>query len=90
MSEAVKRGDKFVHHNEDEGAWPLFIEVTRVARDGSWCDIRCYTWAMTWTKRMPQGMAPMLASEAPFRVVREDWTPADVLRSEPSFVGGGV
>ena len=31
----------------------IFIEVTRVARDGSWVDIACHTWAVRWTKRIP-------------------------------------
>jgi len=34
----------------------VFIIVTRVARDGSWADLRMFTWAVSWTRRMPMPM----------------------------------
>lgn len=49
----VKRGDKFVVGREDRLANRLFITVNGVAKDGSWADIFCQTWAVGWTKRQP-------------------------------------
>ncbi len=53
MPDHLKRGDQFVWRHDDEPEKPVYIEVTRVARDGSWADIRCCTWAVAWTKRQP-------------------------------------
>jgi hypothetical protein len=34
----------------------ISIEVTRVARDGTWADIRCQDYPAMWTKRQPLPM----------------------------------
>lgn len=79
----VRKGDMFIQHGGG-ARWPLFVKVTRVARDGTWCDIRCFTWAVTWAKRMPEGISgPMLDPESPMYLRRQDWTFDDVFASEP-------
>lgn len=77
----VKRGDRFVQRHPS-ARWPLFIEVTRVGKAG-WVDIRCCTWAVLWTKRMPKGLGPLLDPASEFAIQREDWTLDDVCASEP-------
>ena len=63
-----KRGDLYVY--PDTGPHPeVFIRVTRVSPKG-WVDIRCFTWAVSWAKRMPRGLPPT--------AVRRDWTQADL------------
>lgn len=47
----------------------VFIEVTRCARDGSWVDVACHTWAVRWTKRIPT--SALDATTQPL-----DWTAA--------------
>lgn len=47
----VKTGDKFIWRHDDAPDVPVYVEVTRVARDGSWADIHCHTWGGFWTKR---------------------------------------
>ena len=50
-----KRGDRYVSSLDSRPASRVFIEVTRRSRDGHfppWVDIRCYTWAVMWAKRM--------------------------------------
>lgn len=47
----VKRGDHFIFSN---GA--VQIEVTRVAKDGTWADIVCSTGSARWSKRQPLPM----------------------------------
>ena len=47
----IKRGDRLVAYPDQRPAHRLFIEVTRVAKDGTWADIRVCTWAVMWTKR---------------------------------------
>jgi hypothetical protein len=57
----VKRGDRLVAYPDAPLRQRLFIEVTRVARDGSWADISVQTWAVMWKKRQPldeRGMPP--------------------------------
>lgn len=83
MKHTVKRGDQFVQKHPD-ARWPLFIEVTRVARDGSWCDIRVLTWATAWTKRMPEGLQGDMANpKSPLYCEPKAWTWQDVRNSEP-------
>ena len=53
MSAEIKRGDTFVAFSDRRLADRLFITVNRVAKDGSWADISCQTWAVCWTKRQP-------------------------------------
>ena len=53
------------------------MEVTRVGRSAPWVDIRCFTWAVSWTKRMPAGLPPTLT--------RDDWTPEEIAATEPDW-----
>ena len=47
------RGDQFVAYPDRRPAERHYIEVTRMARDGSWADIIVRTWAVEWRKRQP-------------------------------------
>lgn len=49
----VTKGDLLIAYPEERLAHRVVIEVTRVARDGSWADIVCSTWAVQWRKRQP-------------------------------------
>ena len=49
----MKRGDLLVAYPNERPCRRVYIYVTRVARDGSWADIQCGTWAVMWTKRQP-------------------------------------
>lgn len=61
----------------------VYIVVTRVARDDSWADLRMYTFASTWTKRMPMPM--------PMRNVRFDaWDAVDLARDAENACKGGA
>jgi hypothetical protein len=66
-----KRGDRFVWTSR-HSHWPVYIEVIRVARDGTWVDIACQTWAAAWSKRQ---RLPL-----PQRTERRSWTRDDVDR----------
>ncbi len=81
----TKRGDRFIQRHP-EARWPVFIEVTRVGRAG-WVDIRCFTWAVMWTKRMPEGLGPMLREDSEFRIAPMDWTMDDIVASAPATLG---
>jgi hypothetical protein len=72
MTTPVK-GDRFVFPGEP---WPVFVEITRVARDGSWADSVARTWAVKWTKRQPLSHITAIWK-------RQDWTLADVDATEP-------
>jgi hypothetical protein len=79
-SVALVRGDRFVwtpsakHRPRDL----LFLEVRRVAKDGTWADIAVCTWAVMWTKRqqlpLPEGTS------------RYDWSTADLAAQEADHV----
>lgn len=73
----MNRGDRFVVYATERPAKRLFGEVTRVAKDGSWADIRVCTWAVMWTKRQP----------LPFRFpyLRRDWDQADIDENEQDW-----
>lgn len=47
----MQKGDRFVAGSERRPADRLFIEVTRVAVDNTWADIKVCNWAVMWTKR---------------------------------------
>ena len=49
----MKRGDLLVAYPDDRPCRRVYINVTRVARNESWADIQCRTWAVMWTKRQP-------------------------------------
>lgn len=51
MTTTVTKGDRFVAYADQRPARRLYIEVTRVAKDGTWADIKVCTWAVGWTKR---------------------------------------
>lgn len=48
----LRSGTQLVAYRDHRPAERLFITVTRAAKDGSWVDIACHTWAVRWTKRM--------------------------------------
>ncbi len=73
----MKRGDRFIAYADRRPAERLFVEVTRVARDGTWADIRVCTWAVMWTKRQPV----LLGGWPPESVPRE-WTMDDLDEQE--------
>jgi hypothetical protein len=77
----MERGDKFVWHGgPGQSSNPVYIEVTRVARDGSWADIWCGIGSKSWTKRqrlpLPPGTEP------------KEWTRQDLLRTAARARGG--
>lgn len=49
----MRRGDRYVVYPDLEPWRRLYLEVRRVAHDGSWADVAVCTWAVMWTKRMP-------------------------------------
>lgn len=49
----VAKGERLTWRHDDDPDHPVYIEVTRVARDGTWADIRCHTFADSWSKRQP-------------------------------------
>lgn len=49
----LRKGDLFVAYADKRPANQVFIEVTRVAKDGTWADIIAQTWAVQWRKRQP-------------------------------------
>jgi hypothetical protein len=65
-----ERGDRYVWSHADRPAEPVFIQITRVARDGSWADLVCYTWAASWRKRQPLPL--------PARTERRAWGQDDL------------
>jgi len=84
----MKRGDRYVVHADQRPCVRVFIEVTRVARDGSWADIFCLTVGRSWGKRQL-----LRDGQLPFGVQR-GWTNADVCDATADFVramgGGGL
>jgi hypothetical protein len=77
MIAQVKKGDRLVAYAAERPKSRVFIEVTRVARDGAWADIRCYTWAVMWTKRQPLPLD---------FVVPRDWGMADMEEQEADHI----
>jgi len=73
MITEAKKGDRLVAYSDARPAHRLFIEVTRVAKDGTWADIRCCTWAVMWTKRQ---LLPFSYAE------KRDWTWQEVREQE--------
>jgi hypothetical protein len=65
----MKRGDRFVAYGDHAPQARYYVEVTRVARDGTWADIRVCNCYVMWTKRQK---LPLPACE-PY-----DWTQADL------------
>lgn len=48
----MKKGDLFIAYPDVRGGRHL-VAVTRVARDGTWADIRVMTYTSVWSKRQP-------------------------------------
>jgi len=67
-----------VRATENRPSERVFVEVTRVAKDGSWTDIRCFTWACSWAKRM-RSWPPLWAVEA-------TWSALDLQEQEWDWV----
>jgi hypothetical protein len=53
----VEKGHCFVWQT-DRYPDPVYCVVTRVARDGSWADLRCRGGSAAWTKRQPLPLSP--------------------------------
>jgi hypothetical protein len=66
----MKRGDRFVAYGDHRPRSRLYIEATRVARDGRWADIRVCNCCVMWTKRV---RLPL-----PFETHPCQWTTADL------------
>lgn len=70
----------------------VFIEVTRVARDGSWADLRCCTWAVMWTKRqplpLPEGTCGFYWTQRHLDLQEQDWN-RERLRTAGGAEGAG-
>lgn len=72
-TERPRRGDLYVADADKRPSARVFIEVTRVAKDGSWADLKCMTWAVMWTNRHP----------LPLRfAVKRDWFEGDLHEQE--------
>ncbi len=72
----MKKGDRFVAFGDRRPAHRVYIEVQRVAKDGSWADIFACTWAVGWPKRqqLRDGALPYAAPC--------DWTDAHLKEQE--------
>jgi hypothetical protein len=74
----VKRGDRYIAYpfhpdgNDSPARQRLFVEVTRMARDGTWADIRVCNCFVMWTKRQQ-----LTDGELP-SCVRQDWDASDI------------
>lgn len=73
---ALAKGMRFVAYPDLRPASRFYIEVTRVAKDGTWADIRVQTWAVMWTKRQPTNDSELPASR-PY-----EWTVHDLAKQE--------
>jgi hypothetical protein len=51
MAAQVKRGDRLIAYPDAAPKSRLFVEVTRVAKDGTWADIKVCNCFVMWTKR---------------------------------------
>ena len=69
----MRRGDQFVVYTDRPPRDRVYGVVTRVARDGTWADIRCCTWAVMWSKRMP-----LKDGEMPLGTSWQTWSQADL------------
>lgn len=68
----LAKGQRWCAYPKAPPTQRIFVEVLRVARDGSWADILCCTWASAWRKRQPlrRGLLPFPAE--PFNWDRSD------------------
>ena len=51
MSTNLVKGDRLAAYRDCPPRQRLYLEVTRVAKDGSWADIRVCNCYVMWTKR---------------------------------------
>jgi hypothetical protein len=72
MTSTLKAGDEFVAYPECSPRQRVFIRVTRVARDGSWADIACRTWAVEWRKRQPLTGGELPGNTVPHTLTQSD------------------
>jgi len=75
-----RRGDRFIAYPDEGPKGRLYVEVTRVARDGSWADIRVCNCYVMWTKRqqLPLPMVqPYPWTMADIDRQHEEWTALD-------------
>ena len=71
------KGDRYVAYPMRPPRQRLFVEVTRVAKDGTWADITVRTWAVMWSKRQKLFNAEF----SPTAETRpDDWTQGDIDR----------
>jgi hypothetical protein len=75
------KGDRLVAFKDDRPCRRLYIEVTRVARDGTWADIRVSTWAVMWTKRQK-----LDARALPPHADLCDWSLDDLIAQEDDHI----
>jgi hypothetical protein len=87
---AMKRGDRFVAYGDHRPRSRLYIEATRVARDGTWADIRVCNCFVMWTKRvllpLPSDTHPRQWTTADLDIQCAEW---DVSESEDSVADYG-
>lgn len=67
-----RRGVRLVAYADRRPSERIYITVSRVARDGTWADVKCHTWAVQWGKRMS---ADALLSTCK----RQDWNDHDLV-----------
>jgi hypothetical protein len=71
------KGQRWIAYADRRPAERVFIYVTRVARDGSWADIQCHTWAVMWAKRQP-----LCGGVLPGGAVQRHWNQSDLAEQE--------
>jgi hypothetical protein len=77
----LARGDHLIWQQNETTS--VYIIVTHVARDESWVDLHMFTFAVSWTKRMPMPM--------PRRNIRyEGWDSVDLKRDADSACKGAA
>lgn len=74
---ALAKGQRWRAYPNDRPARQVYISVTRVARDGTWADLVCCTWAALWHKRQPLRLGHLPFPAEPF-----DWAMSDLSAQE--------
>ena len=78
-----RKGQLLVAYHDWRPSARVFVEVVRVAKDGSWADCRMFTWACSWSKRMPL-FDGQFSDQADLTL--RDWGPADLAEQEADNV----
>lgn len=73
----LAKGQRWMAYPGEPYPRRVFIEVQRVARDGSWADLFACTWAVAWRKRQPLKRGCL-----PFPAERFEWDRSDLSRQE--------